>query len=106
MPVSSFDALQKQFGLQVDTLAVDCEGCFDQILKDFPDIVDKISTILLEADYGIGWQRQGTADYKRIKSGLEAKGFKAVVEDTVQDDPNKGKIMYYVFKRATGVRST
>ena len=80
---------------------MDCEGCFDQFLRDFPDSVNHISSVLLEADYGKGWQRMGTADYERVISFLESKGFGITFQHAVQNSPleKDGKIMYFVFTK-------
>ena len=59
---------------------VDCEGCFDPILREFPSIIDNVKRIFLEADYGKGWQRMVFADYAWIHDVLTKDGFDMVTE--------------------------
>ena len=61
-------------------MQVDCEGCFDPILREFPSIIDNVKRIFLEADYGKGWQRMGFADYAWIHDVLTMDGFNMVTE--------------------------
>lgn len=75
VPTISFDALQSKYGYKFDTFLIDCEGCFYHMLKEFPDMVDDVKMIILEADYGIGWQPEGHADYDWVVRHLEGKGF-------------------------------
>ena len=101
VPSTTYQELEKKYNLSFDTFVVDCEGCFDQFLKDFPQSVDGVSTIMLEADYGKGWQRMGTADYERVISFLKSKGFGVVFQHVVQDSPinQDGKIVYFVLTK-------
>lgn len=101
-PSITFSDLQTAAGMQFDTFLVDCEGCFDNWLQEFPDAVDTVSTILLEADYGIGWQRQGYANYTRVKAFLGSKGFTIAEQTRIKDDLFKkgGRIDFIVFIRA------
>lgn len=102
VPTITYQQLEQKYNLRFDTLLVDCEGCFDQFLQDFPDSVNHVSTILLEADYGKGWQRMGNADYERVISFLKSKGFGVMFQHVVQDSPfnQDGKIMYFVLTKA------
>jgi len=101
VPSTTFDDMQRDTGIIFDTFLIDCEGCFDKFLLEFPDAVDRIQMILLEADYGIGWQREGYADYSRVTTFLEGKGFALNEKKLVQDKPfeGDGKIYFYVFER-------
>merc|ERR1712079_185892 len=78
IPSISFSDLQQATGMKFDTFLVDCEGCFDSWLQEFPEAVDTVSTILLEGDYGIGWQQLGYANYDRVTQFLIGKGFMLV----------------------------
>jgi len=53
MPVTniSMDALKSKYGIEFDTLIVDCEEAFYTILQDFPDILSNIRLIIMENDY-------------------------------------------------------
>ena len=44
------DLLQK-YQFQFDTLVLDCEGAFYYILKDMPEVLTHITTIIMENDY-------------------------------------------------------
>ena len=102
LPTISFQGLEERYKLKFDTLVVDCEGCFDQFLKDFPDSVNDVTTILLEGDYGKGWQRNGNADYQRVTTFLGSRGFSIEHLETVQDKPIEyaGMIKYFVFTKS------
>lgn len=58
-----------------DTLVADCEGCLDGVLRDFPEFVASLDTIIVEADYGKGWQPQGYVDYNALTTKLFSFGF-------------------------------
>jgi FkbM family methyltransferase len=47
----TLDELRKQYPIDFDTLVVDCEGSFYNILKEFPSILDGIQLIIVENDY-------------------------------------------------------
>ena len=102
IPTTTFEDLEATAGVVIDTMVIDCEGCFDQFLQEFPTAVDGVRTILLEGDYGQGWQRYGTADYARVEKFLTSRGFRCAVEAVIQDYPLKeqGKIKYFVFLRS------
>lgn len=38
-------------GTEFDTLVVDCEGCIGSIIDDFPDVLEGITTIIIENDF-------------------------------------------------------
>jgi FkbM family methyltransferase len=50
IPTITFDELQIQYDIVIDTLIIDCEGAFVQILKDFPNILDNINCLIIEYD--------------------------------------------------------
>merc|ERR1712039_402213 len=101
IPIISVRGLEARYGLKIDTLVIDCEGCFDPILRESPEILDNVKLILMEADYGKDMQRMGFADYPWIRKALQDKGFKLVLNEVNQDYPfsGKGRIEYYIFKR-------
>ena len=43
--------LYKKYNIQFNTLILDCEGAFYEILLDFPEILDNINLIIMENDY-------------------------------------------------------
>jgi FkbM family methyltransferase len=45
------DELRISTGKQFNTLVLDCEGAFIHILRDFPDVLNGIHTIIMENDY-------------------------------------------------------
>lgn len=56
------------------TLVLDCEGAFYYILRDFPEILDGVKTIIMENDYK-------NFDHKvEINNKLLSKGFKPVYQ--------------------------
>lgn len=71
MPSFTPQQLEEQYGLRFDTMVVDCEGCFAQFVASFPDFVQQISTIILEADYGLGMQHLGFVNYTALIETLQ-----------------------------------
>ena len=47
----TWEELNKKYNIQFDTLVLDCEGAFYNILIDFPEILDNIKLIIMENDY-------------------------------------------------------
>ena len=45
------DELNKKYKLKFDTLVIDCEGCLYSILKEMPELLTNITTIIMENDY-------------------------------------------------------
>lgn len=72
------DELAERFNVTFDTLVADCEGCVAKIVRDFPAFVASLHTIILEADYGVGLQPQGFADYNAMLGALLGMGFVVV----------------------------
>ncbi len=66
----TFEQLIEKYGIDFDTLVLDCEGAIYYILMDNPNILNKIKMIILESDYH-------TVEHKRYvellfeKNGLE-----------------------------------
>eukprot|EP00971_Amphidinium_carterae_P320369 6368101-Amphidinium_carterae.1 len=75
VPSISFQELQEKYNIEFDTLLVDCEGCFENMLAEFPNMLDQVSTLMLEADYGMEWQPGGYANYSRVLATLKSLGF-------------------------------
>jgi len=55
-----------------DTMVVDCEGCIEQVLRDFPNILNNVKTIFLEKD------SPHRVNYLDIKQTLCKNGFKEI----------------------------
>ena len=47
----TLDELNLKYGIEFDTLVLDCEGSFYYILLDMPEILDNINLIIMENDY-------------------------------------------------------
>ena len=68
----NLEQLKEKYPINFDTLVLDCEGAFYFILKDMPNILDGIKTIIVENDY------QVLEHYKYVKSTLQNSEFKSV----------------------------
>jgi len=49
--IINFDELKNKYGIDFDTLILDCEGAFYYILLDIPEILNNIKLIIMENDY-------------------------------------------------------
>ncbi|MFI0435326.1 MAG: hypothetical protein ACH350_06325 [Parachlamydiaceae bacterium] len=49
--IISFSELEQKYGIQFDTLVVDCEGALYQMLLDDPKMLDNIKLIIIENDF-------------------------------------------------------
>ena len=47
----TFEEIEKKYNIQFDTLVLDCEGAFYQILKDNPDCLTNINMVIIENDF-------------------------------------------------------
>ena len=47
----TFEEIQQQTNKKFTALVIDCEGSFYYILKEFPEILSNITTIIMENDY-------------------------------------------------------
>lgn len=47
----TFEDLEKKYNIQFDTLVLDCEGAFYQILKDNPSCLTNINMVIIENDF-------------------------------------------------------
>lgn len=65
----TYQDLMVKYGIQFDTLVIDCEGAFYYILIDMPEILDNIRLIIVENDYtSIEWKEY-------VDSVLKKSGF-------------------------------
>lgn len=68
----TFNDLKKKYNIDFDTLILDCEGAFFQILLDMPEILTNIKLITMENDYDELWKK------KCVDHILTMNGFKVV----------------------------
>jgi len=61
----TYEALCATTKINFDTLVLDCEGAFFNILKDFPNILNNINLIIMENDY------YNIDEYNYVKECLE-----------------------------------
>lgn len=47
----TYDELMEKYNINFDTIVADCEGALYYILKDRPDILSNITTVIVENDY-------------------------------------------------------
>lgn len=47
----TYEELQAKYGIDFDTLVLDCEGAFYYILKDMEEILENVKLIIMENDY-------------------------------------------------------
>ena len=69
IPNITFDELEKETNLVFDALVIDCEGCLEKLLIDFPNILDNMKFVTFEEDH------TDICNYDWIKSQLSMKGF-------------------------------
>ena len=70
--IIDYYGLISKYGIQFDTLVLDCEGAFYYILLDMPEILNNINLILMENDYY-------NADHKiYVDSVLKEKNFNVI----------------------------
>lgn len=79
-PQLSIDGLEKKYSLNFDTLVADCEGCVIDVLKENPELVNKLHTVILEIDFNRhtfedGVQKQ---NYKDVEAAFAKVGLKEV----------------------------
>lgn len=51
VPTIDWESLKSKYNIDFDTLVLDCEGAFFQILLDMEEILDNIKTIIIENDF-------------------------------------------------------
>ena len=76
VPTITYERLMSKYCVEFDTLVLDCEGAFYYILRDTPQILDGIRTIIVENDYSSLEQK------KYVDEVLISRGFRAVYQDT------------------------
>ena len=57
-----------------NVLVADCEGCLQQVLREFPEVLDPLRLFIFEAD------SPKTCDYEPIRKLLAEKGFTKIKE--------------------------
>jgi FkbM family methyltransferase len=65
----TMDELNTKYMIDFDTLVLDCEGAFCNILRDMPEVLDNIKLIIMENDY------KTRADYDYVHKTLVKHGF-------------------------------
>lgn len=79
--------VERKFGVKIDTLLIDCEGCVEYFLKENPGLLDQVKLVLLEGDMGNyrdlkseSCKDLGCLDYENVLEGFGAVGFSVVHE--------------------------
>lgn len=80
--------VERKFGVKIDTLLIDCEGCVDYFLAENPGLLDQVKLVLLEGDNGVYGpdsdpecaSRGDCVDYNQVIKRLEEAGFRLVEE--------------------------
>ena len=77
--------VELQFGVKIDTLLIDCEGCVLSFLDENPGLLEQVNTILLEGDMGEykGYHSPAVCQpdcvqYDGLIASLESSGFRVV----------------------------
>ena len=65
----TMDELNTKYQISFDTLVLDCEGAFCNILRDMPEVLDNIKLIIMENDY------KTADDYEFVYKTLIKHGF-------------------------------
>jgi FkbM family methyltransferase len=90
--IISFNELLEKYRLSFDTLVLDCEGSFFEILKSMPESLDNINTIILVND------SQNEEERKFVNETVIEKGFQRVYSKNHPSDDSV-KDFYEVFER-------
>jgi len=69
VPILSYQELKDKYKIEFDTLVLDCEGSFYYILTDFPEILNNITTIIVENDY-MNLNHKAYVDAQLIQKGF------------------------------------
>jgi FkbM family methyltransferase len=66
----TFTEIEKKYELKFNTIVADCEGALYEILKDDPDMLNNINTVIVENDY---WdiEKKKFVDNVMLSKGLE-----------------------------------
>ena len=86
MPYEDF---KEDHGLMFDTLVADCEGALYYILLDYPELLEGITTVIMENDY------QTIAMYDYVRKILLERQFKLVHTQALRDTPLPCKDFFY-----------
>lgn len=84
IPSLTFEDVEREFGLQFDTLLIDCEGCVNEFLATNRQILRKIRLILIELDQGHYKEHRthiDIIDYNKVIGSFEKEGFHIVGRD-------------------------
>jgi FkbM family methyltransferase len=74
----TYQELMDKYGIDFNTLVLDCEGAFYYILMDFPEIINNIKLIIVENDYT-------SIDQKNfVDQTIIGKGFRAIYVQPIQ----------------------
>lgn len=90
----SYKELKEKYNIVFDTLVIDCEGAFYYILRNEPEILENINTIISENDYS------DVSHRRYVATQLINNGFKCVYSMNLGDgisDYDKG--FYEVWKK-------
>lgn len=81
--------VERQFGVKIDTVLIDCEGCVNYFIDENPGLMDQVKLVLMEGDAG----KYGSdadpycadlgddcVDYNKVIRRFEALGFKLEME--------------------------
>jgi FkbM family methyltransferase len=79
----TWEELQVKYNIDFDTLVLDCEGAFYNILKDMPEILDNIKKILVENDYG------DISHKKFVDDMLIERNFKLKYNESLKEEVQK-----------------
>lgn len=98
----SFAELETKYNMQFDTLVLDCEGSFRPILRDFPEILTNIHTIVVENDY------LTLREKEEVDTILQANGFQCIYVKEGEEEAKQLKMaclshFYEVWKKPTQV---
>lgn len=66
----TFEALQNKYNIIFDTLIIDCEGAFYNIMIDFPNILNSIKIIIIENDFDTKYHYEEVLNFF-IKNSFE-----------------------------------
>jgi len=69
----TWEELGALYSMKFDTLVLDCEGAFYPIVRDYPQILDGVHTVIIENDF------HRLSDYQYVSAKLTGAGLKRVV---------------------------
>jgi len=86
-------SLEHRYGLQFDTLVVDCELCFPKFVQTHVDFLQHVNTVILEVDI----KNPEDSEYVETRHAMENLGFHLVEERTDTSWGWRGK--HWVFSK-------